>query len=147
MAFYNGSKPIDQQRAIAKIQFLIKNGRVFELTEKKRTRSISQNSYLHLILSIYALEMGETLKYTKEYTFKKEVNRDIFFRERINVKTGEIRDEWRSTASLDTKEMTICIDRFRHHSAKDLGLYLPEPHDLSLIDEMKIEVENNKEYL
>ncbi len=147
MSIYNGSKPIDKQRAIQKLQFLIANGKVFELTEKKRTRTISQNSYLHLIISVYALEMGETLKYTKEETFKKEINKDIFFVERVNYKTGEVRDSWRSTANLNTKEMTICIDRFRNHAAKDLGLYLPEPKDLSIIDDMKIEVENKKEWL
>lgn len=147
MSVYNGSKPIDQERSKQRLLWLIANEKVFELTEKKRTRSISQNSYLHLILSIYALEMGETLKYTKEETFKKEINRDIFYFERVNYKTGEVRDEWRSTSNLNTKEMTICIDRFRNHAAKDLGLYLPEPRDLSIIDEMKIEIENKKEWL
>ncbi len=145
--WYNALKPIDKQRAIQRFNFLLANEKTFELSEKKKTRSISQNSYLHLILSIYALEMGETLKYTKEETFKKEINRDIFFFERINYKTGEVRDDWRSTANLDSKEMTVCIDRFRNHAAKDLGLYLPEPHDLVYIDEMKIEVENKKEWL
>lgn len=145
--WYNASKPIDKQRAIQKLNYLLANGKTFELTEKKKTRSISQNSYLHLILSVYALEMGETLKYTKEETFKKEINNDIFMRERVNYKTGEIRNEWRSTANLDTKEMTVCIDRFCNHAAKDLGLYLPDPHDLVFIDEMKIEVENKKEWL
>jgi len=147
MSVFNGQKPIDQQRAIQRLQFLIKNEKVFEIIEKRRTRSISQNSFLHLILSVYALEMGETLKYTKEEIFKKEINKDVFLCERVNIKTGEIRHDWRSTSTLNTKEMTTCIDRFRHHAAKDLGLYLPEPRDLSIIDEMKIEIANNQEYL
>lgn len=147
MAIYNSSKQIDQQRAIERLKWLISNKKIFELTEKKRTRTLSQNNYLHLILSVYALEMGETLKYTKEHTFKKEINPDVFRFERVNYKTSEVREDWRSTANLNTKEMNLCIDRFRNHAAKDLGIYLPEPKDLALIDEIKIEIEKNKEFL
>lgn len=146
MALYNGSKPIDQQRAIQKLQFLIKNGKVFELTEKKRTRSISQNSYLHLILSLFAYETGYTTEEVKQEIFKKIVNSDTFYDGEIDKGLVCIQ-RWRSTANLTTKEMNLCIDRFRDYSSKEAGIYLPQPTDLALIDEAKIIVETNKQYL
>lgn len=146
MSVYNGSKKIDQQRAIQRLQFLIANGKVFELTEKKRTRSISQNSFLHLILQFFAHETGYTTAEVKQEIFKKIVNPDTFYDGEVD-KGLIVLQRWRSTANLNTKEMTFCIDRFRDYASKEAGIYLPDPHDLSLIDEIKITVENNKQYL
>ena len=146
MSIYNGQKPIDQQRAVERLQFFIKNGKVFELTEKKRTRSISQNSYLHLLLSLFAYETGYTTEEVKQEIFKKIVNADTFYDGEIDKGLVCIQ-RWRSTADLNTKEMNLCIDRFRDYSSKEAGIYLPEPHDLALIDEAKIIVETNKQYL
>lgn len=143
--WYNASKPIDKQRAIQKLNYLLANGKTFELTEKKKTRSISQNSYLHLLFSWFALETGYTSEEVKQEIFKKIVNPNTFY-------DGEYGDlvkieRWRSTTNLDTKEMNLCIDRFRDYSAKEAGIYLPEPHDLALLDEIKLQIENNKQYL
>lgn len=142
---YNGSKPIDKQRAIQKLNYLLANGKTFELTEKKKTRSISQNSYLHLLFSWFALETGYTSEEVKQEIFKKIVNPNTFY----DGEYGELVkiERWRSTSNLDTKEMNLCIDRFRDYSAKEAGIYLPEPHDLALLDEIKLQIENNKQYL
>lgn len=147
MAFYNGSKSIDQQRAKERLNYLIEKEKIFELTEKKKTRSISQNSYLHLILSYWAIDYGETLEYVKLEHFKKLVNPDIFKTERVNRKTGEIREAWKSSAELNTKEMTTAIDRFLIYASKEAGVYLPQPSDLNYIDEIKIIIEDHKQYL
>lgn len=147
MAFYNANKPIDQQRAKERLNYFIEKGKIFELTEKKKTRSISQNSYLHLILSYWALDYGETLEYVKLEHFKKLVNPDIFKTERVNRKTGEIREAWKSSAELNTKEMTTAIDRFLIYVSKEAGVYLPKPSDLNYIDEIKIIVKENEIYL
>jgi len=146
MSIYNSQKPIDQQRAVERLQFFFKNGKVFELTEKKRTRSISQNSYLHLILSLFAYETGYTTEEVKQEIFKKIVNSDTFYDGEVDKGLVCIQ-RWRSTANLTTKEMNLCIDRFRDYSSKEAGIYLPEPNDLALIDEAKIIVETNKQYL
>lgn len=44
---YDGSNPLHVQQARAKLEKLIKEQKVFELTEKKPQRSLSQNKYLH----------------------------------------------------------------------------------------------------
>ena len=142
---YNSNKPIDAQRAIEKIKHFIKNKKVFELKEKRKRRSINQNSYLHLILSGFALETGYTTEEVKQDIFKKIVNPVMFYEGEF----GELVkiERWRSTASLNTQEMTLCIDRFRDYAAKVAGVYLPEPKDLSMLEDLEIQVNNQKQYL
>lgn len=143
--WYNALKDIDKQRAKEKLNYLIENGKTFELTEKKKTRSVSQNSYLHLLFSWFALETGYTAEEVKQEIFKKIVNPNTFY----DGEYGQLVkvERWRSTADLNTEEMNLCIDRFRDYSSKEAGIYLPEPHDLSVLDEIKLQIENNKKYL
>lgn len=144
---YDTSIEINKQKAIERFNFLISKAKIIEIIDKKPIRSISQNSYLHLILSWYALEYGETLEYIKQEVFKKQVNSDIFKTNYINKKTEEMRVAWRSSANLNTKETTIAIDRFRNYSSKEAGIYLPQPSDLIALQYIKNEIENNKQYL
>lgn len=144
---FNGKDELDKKRAVEKIKYFFEKGKTFEIIEKRDIRSPNQNRYLHLILSWFALEYGETVNYVKEDIFKQHVNQDIFLTEYANRKTGEIRTSWRSTAELDTKEMTVAIDRFRHFASKEAGIYLPEPKDLPLLQQIHNEVEKNKQFL
>lgn len=142
---YNPEKQIDIQRSIEKIKHFITNKKVFELTEKRKKRTISQNSYLHLLFGWFALETGYTTDEVKQEIFKKIVNPNTFYE-------GEFGDlikieRWRSTATLNTEEMTLCINRFRDYSSKEAGIYLPEPKELALLQEIEIQVNNNKNYL
>lgn len=144
---FNGTIHLDQKRAVERINFFIEKGKSFELKEKKERRSIRQNAYLHLILSWFAIEYGETLEYVKLEIFKVIVNPLSFKTERANPKTGEIRDHWRSTSELDTGELTLCIDRFRDYASKEAGIYLPEPKDLIHLAEIEKQIEQYKQYL
>lgn len=144
---YDTSIDLDKNRAIERFKYLLNNGKIIELKEKRKIRSLSQNNYLHLILSWFALEMGETLEYTKREIFKKEVNPDLFQFEFVNRKTGEIREDLKSTALLDTKELTTAIERFRNFASKNLGIYLPEPSDLVNLREMERQIQNQNQYL
>ena len=145
--FYDANKPIDVQRAIVKFKHLIEKKKTFELTQKKEKRTLNQNSYLHLILSFFALEYGETLEYVKLEFFKKLVNKQIFEYERINVKTGEIRIDYRSSASLNTKEMTDAIERFRNYASKEAGIYLPTPEEGIILKEIELQIKNNEQWI
>ena len=145
--FYNAEKPIDVQRAIVKFKHLIEKKKTFELKEKFKKRSISQNSYLHLLFSWFALETGYTTEEVKQEIFKKIVNPEYFYEGEFGnlIKI----ERWRSSASLNTQEMTICIDRFRNYSSQKAGIYLPEPNDLTLLQEIEIEISkhSSKTYL
>jgi len=137
---FDSNNQIDIIKARQRFEYLIEKGKVFELTEKRKRRSISQNSYLHLILSYFAHEYGETLDYVKRYFFKNVCNKDLFLTEYVNPKTGEIRKDWRSSADLDTKEMTIAIDKFIMYANKEAGIFLPSPTDLVNINLLEIEM-------
>lgn len=143
---YDTSNDLDKYKALTRFNNLLESKKTIELKEIKPIRSLSQNSYLHLILSWFALEYGEQLEYIKQEVFKKEVNEYIFKTEFVNKKTGECRESYRSTRELDTKEMTTAIDRFRDYASK-AGIYLPDPKDLVNLEYIKKEIENNKEFL
>ena len=142
---YNSEKPIDCQRAIEKIKHLIAKKKVFELKEKRPKRTISQNSYLHLILSFFALESGYTLQEVKQEIFKKVGKPNTFYKGEFGELVKIAR--WRSSSNLNTQELTLCIDRFRDYASKEAGIYLPEPKDLTILQEIEIQITNNKQYL
>lgn len=144
---YNAEKQIDIERAEARFRQLVSKKKRFELKEKKPVRSISQNSYLHLIFSWFAIRTGYTSEEVKQDIFKKVVNPQTFYEGEVGDKVKIHR--WRSTADLDTAEMNLCIDRFRNFSADEVGEYLPEPNDLAHLQEIQDEISKheNKLYL
>ncbi|WP_426473402.1 hypothetical protein [Chryseobacterium balustinum] len=138
------SNPQMRKKAIRRIQHLLDKNAKIEVLEKKKNRTYSQNNYLHLILSHYALEYGDTLAEIKLEHFKKKVNPDIFKTTHINYVTGEEREDWRSSANLSTEEFSLATERFRNYSAQTLGLYLPEPKDLIHLEEIKNKIEQHE---
>lgn len=147
---YNPENPLEIKQAIEKINHLIKTGKRFELKAKHDRRSISQNSYLHLLLTWFAIETGYTLEEVKQDIFKKMVNPNMFYEGEHIGKIESLKlERWRSTSSLDTAELTLAIDRFRDFSSIELGIYLPEPSDLALIQQMENEISkhSNQKYL
>jgi hypothetical protein len=144
---YNPTNEIDAQRSVEKLKYFIKKKKVFELKQKQVSKTYPQLKYVHLIMGWFALEYGETLEYIKLEYFKKLVNPTIFEYEYINRKTGEIRIEYKSLADVTKDELTLAINRFRDYSSKEAGIYLPEPNDLAIMQQIEIELTNNKQYL
>ena len=147
---YNPKNQLHRKQAIDKLNYFITKGKRFELKAKQDKRSISQNSYLHLILTWFGLETGYTLEEVKQDIFKKIVNSATFYEGEFEGKIKGLKVErWRSTASLDTLEMTLAIDRFRDFSSRECGIYLPEPSDLVSLQELENEISkfNNQQYL
>lgn len=143
---YDGSNELHAAQARARLEKLIRERKIFDLTEKKPQRSLSQNSYLHVILAYFACQYGETAEYVKREYYKKLVNPDTFIREREDRFLGRIK-YLRSSADLTTEEMTLSIDRFRNWSAESAGIYLPSPDEGRLISLMELEIERNKQFI
>ena len=143
---YDGANELHAAQARARLERLIRERKVFDLTEKKPQRSLSQNAYLHVILAYFACQYGETAEYVKREYFKKLVNPATFIREREDRFLGRIK-YLRSSADLDRDEMTLCIDRFRNWSSAQAGIYLPSSDEGRMISLMEIEIERNKQYL
>nr|DAK81838.1 MAG TPA: NinB recombination protein [Caudoviricetes sp.] len=139
---YDLSLDLDRQQYKEQCNHLYEKKCVVELTEKKGQRTLSQNSYLHLILSYFALQQGEDLETVKFDYYKIHVNKDIFVRERTSS-SGETFHYVRSTSSLDTKEMTTSIERFRNWSVAELGIYLPSPNEREALNQVQREIQSN----
>ncbi len=144
---FNLNNPVDKEKFKIRCNKLFEDGEYVELRKINQNRSIPQNSYLHLLLGLFALEYGDTIEYVKEEIFKKQVNKEIFRGEFPNRKTGEIRIGWRSTVALDTGEMTLAIDRFRDWSVKEAGIYLPTANERDFLKEAEIQMERAKQYI
>lgn len=146
MALYDTSNGFDAGRARARLEHLISKGRLVDLTDRSR-RSGSQNSYMHVCIGIVTMETGYPMDYVKDEWFKKLVNPQTF-------RDGEIRDpytgqtvtRWRSSASLSTEEMTLCIDRWRHWAAQQ-GWYIPSPEEEAMIRQAAAEIDRQKQFL
>jgi hypothetical protein len=93
----------------------------------------------------FALETGYTIEEVKQEIFKKIVNPNTFYEGEFGTIIKI--ERWRSTANLNTQEMTLCINRFRDYASKEAGIYLPEPSDLVLLQEIEIQINNNQNYL
>lgn len=139
---YNTSNLVERQKAITRIKKLLENKAVIEIIEKKPKRTYKQNRYLHLILGFFSLETGYTLEETKQEIFKKIVNPSLFYEGEV----GEIVSiqRWRSSAALDTSEMTIAIEKFRDYSSSEAGIYLPSPDEKDFLLQIEIELKNNQ---
>ena len=149
MALYNGKDNFEVAKSRRRLEQLIKKGALFELKEITK-RSLSQNNYLHLILSYFALELGYSLSYVKLNLFKCKWNRKMFVIKKVSPITGEQFTDIRSTADLDKEEMTKAITIFIEKAALEANIRLPIPSDLMYNDEMTkiaLEVARNEQYL
>ena len=143
---YDTSNPLDKGNFLLRAKKLAESGVIVDLTEKKPRRSLPQNKYLHVILAYFGAQTGNTLEWVKQQYYKKLVNPDLFIREKEDKYLGRIK-VLRSSADLDTAEMSLSIERFRNWAAQEFGIYIPSADEAILIQQMEIEIERNKEFL
>ena len=143
---YNTSNPLDKANFLLRAKKLAESGKVIDLTEKKPRRSLPQNKYLHVILAYFGAQTGNTLEWVKHQYYKKLVNPDLFIREKEDKYLGRIK-VLRSSADLDTAEMSLSIERFRNWASQEVGIYIPSADEAILIQQMEIEIERSKEFL
>ena len=143
---FNLNNPYEIDKFKEYVNKLYAQKAIVEVKKKLPNRSLSQNSYLHLILSWFACETGYSLEEVKLDYFKKICNRDLFVRKKINKKGDEI-TYVRSSSDLDTLEMTTAIDRFRNYASAQAGIYLPSPNESQFLTYIEQEIERNKEFI
>lgn len=146
MALFDTSNPLDKANFLLRAKKLAESGKIVELTEKKPRRSLPQNKYLHVILAYFGTQTGNTLAWVKERYYKVLINPDIFIRQKDDKFLGKTQ-YLRSSADLDTAEMSLSIERFRNWAAQEAGIYIPSADEAILIQQMEISIEHNKEYL
>lgn len=144
---YDLKNPLQREQIKTRFAMLLeKSNSIVELTEKKPRRSDQQNKYLHVILGYFAMETGNTLEFVKQQYFKKLVNAEIFIKVQEDKYLGKIKI-LRSSADLDSAEMTTAIDRFRNWASAEAGVYLPSANEDELLSLMEVEIARYKQYL
>lgn len=108
-----------------------------ELKELREVRTLKQNSYLHVVLNLYAINFGHTLNEAKT-----DLKRDYGLIYEKNWKKYLI-----STTILDTKELTEFIEYIRTRAAKE-NCYIPTAEEY-LTNKFNIdrEIDKHKEFL
>ena len=139
------SKPLDRQKFKTRVNHLYKKGAVVELVEKTK-RSLSQNSYLHVLLGILALDQGEKMEFVKDYYYKRLVNPDIFVLTKEDRILGKV-EVLRSSKDLTKEEMSKSIDKLRNWASSELGCYLPSADEESLLQQAEMEIQRYRSYL
>lgn len=113
-------------------------GAKVELKEKKPIRSINQNSYFHVVISLYAIAYGSTLAETKT-----DLKRDygLFY-------TKNDKKYLKSSADLDSTLMTQFIDWIRDRAVKEMDEYIPTAEEY-LTNRFSIDrdIENHKQHI
>lgn len=92
------------------------------------------------------MQTGNTLETTKTEYFKKYCNADIFVVAK-NLKHIGTTEALRSSAELDTAEMTTAIERFRNWSASEAGIYLPSPDEEAYLAAIEAEMQRHRDWL
>ena len=134
----NLSNPIDQNKAVTYLTKLLEGEKLIELKEIKKVRTLRQNAYLHVIITLYAIHFGSTLEEAKtdlkrECDFMRYTKNDNIY--------------LKSTAKLDTKELTQFIEWLRNYSSMN-GCYLPSSEEyLEQKFNIDRDIEYNKQYL
>lgn len=141
---YDLSQALDRARFAARCELLLKRGAVTDMTEHT-FRSSSQNRYLHLLIGLVALEVGETVEYVKVNHFKRMVNPDIFIVTKDDRFLGQV-ETLRSSADLTKEEMSTAIDRFKTWGRLQ-GWAMPDPGDTEILRQLEIEMSRQNRYL
>ena len=135
---YDTSNPLEKNKFIARVKYLIDKVKVVDLTVKNKNRTISQNSYLHVLFALYGINFGYT-----EAEVKKDMKEACPFMQ--YEKNGK--QYPRETKKLETKEMTDFIEWIRNYSSLN-GHYLPTPDEYRLNRYMiDNEITLHKQYL
>lgn len=141
--WFKGSSKIDHQNAKNYLNKLIQEESDFEIKKKLNKRTYSQNNYIHLLFGYFSLQTGYTPQEVKQDIFKKIVNPEMFYEGEKEKIPGVKIEQWRSTADLNTKEMSQCTEKFLDYSAREVGIRLPEPDDLVFLREIEVELSRN----
>jgi len=112
--------------------------KIVEFKEVRQKRSLTQNAYLHVCITLYAIEFGYTLNEAKT-DLKRECS---FMRYEKNGK-----QYLKETSKMDSKELTNFIDWLRTYASQN-GCYIPTSEEY-LTNRVSIDnqIETNKQYL
>lgn len=135
---YDTSKEIEVNKLLSRLDALLSKKCIIELKEKKKARTLSQNAYLHVCITLFAIESGNHLEDAKQLLKRACHFMHTFDGDKIKTKL---------TRDMDSQQLTDFIEWIRTFSAMQ-GNYIPTP-DEYIQNKFTIdsEIEKNKEYL
>lgn len=110
-----------------------------QINQKRRPKTLPQNSYLHFLCQYFASEYGCTTAEAKEVYLKRQACPEIFAHRIIN-KQGKCVTTYRSTADLTIDETSSAIRNFIEWAAIG-GIPLPLPEDKGFVRYAENEIE------
>ena len=119
MSKYDLSKLDDLRDFKTKCEYLVGNQKKVDLKAIRKARSMSQNSYLHVCISLFAIEFGYTLEESKTFLKREcsfmiyEKNNSVFLKQ---------------TSKMNSKELTEFIEWLRNYASEN-GLYIPSSEE------------------
>ena len=122
---YNLAVDFDRERFKKRVNALFAKKVMVELQDISR-RTYKQNSYLHLIVSYFASQIGEKADVVKQVIYKQIVNKDMFVRYRDDI------PYLRSVKDLTSDEMNMSITRFKSYCSEN-GVYIPDEGEESVV--------------
>lgn len=142
---YDLSNELSRKQFSVRVKHLWeKRAGIVELTDKSR-RSLNQNSYLHAILGVLALETGNSLEVVKREIYKKRINPDLYVRIKADPVLGEV-ETIRSSRDLTKEEFSLSLERYKQFCSEN-GIYIPEPGDEELLRQIELEMARAQKYL
>ena len=131
------------QKARKKLEGWIEKGVTIDMKQKRVSRTLDQNKYLHVCIGLFGVELGYTLAEAKTL-LKREC--DFMVYDKAD-KDGAYSRFLRSTASLSKDECREFIDWIRNYASWN-GCYLPSSEEfLEKQLYFERELDKNKQYL
>ena len=115
----------DRRKFIRRANGLLKNKRNNVSLLDESTRTLNQNSYIHVLCRVLAADTGVTTDYAKQIYFKRFANPTLFIRTTKDKITNKPIVVYRSITELTITETRQAISNFLKWGA-DNGYYLPE---------------------
>ena len=112
--------------------------KLIDSKSKIKNRSISLNSYLHVCITLFAIEFGYNIEEAKTF-LKRECGFMVY------EKSGS--KFLKSTAKMDNKECSQFVEWIRNYSAGN-GCYIPDAEEYKTNRyEIDKDINNHKQYL
>jgi hypothetical protein len=140
---YKLTEQLEIHDARTYLELLINEGANIEIKKIIAKRTLKQNAYFHVVISIFAISSGYTIEESKQIL--KEMYGNIEPSMRYRKGPNEF---LKSTTQMNTKELTDFIDWIRNYAAKKAGIYIPTSEEY-LINQFAInkDIDRNKQYL
>lgn len=133
---YNLKNESEQTQASSFLGEQIRSGKTVEIKVVRPQRSLRSNAYLHVLLSICALEWGFSLAEYKTI-YKRDICPGIYVYYKNEMPFV------RSSADLDTKQISDSIEQLKAYCAEN-GLTLPEPNDETALNYWQGQIERSQ---